>query len=109
MTFTAMLVRGSAIHRLWREHHRTGGAIHGVPFAWASSGDYFTGILTAEQVGVLRTHPAVRLEAVDVPARPFVEAPPEAESAKPPTLSLPPRVQPQPQQPKGGGPKAPTR
>ena len=62
MVFTAKLLRGSPIWRLWREHARTGGDVMGVQFRWAAGNDYVTEALTLEQITALRGANGVVLE-----------------------------------------------
>lgn len=63
MTFTARIKPHSAVWNMWRNSHRISGAIHGVMFSGRNSGsDFFSGILTAEQINALKDHPGVILE-----------------------------------------------
>lgn len=64
MTFTARLVRGSPIWRLWTDHHRTGGLVAGTRFHWVVGGDFVTGELMPHQVGPLLGLPDVRVEMI---------------------------------------------
>lgn len=64
MTFTARLVRGSPIWRLWTDHHRTGGLVAGIRFQWTAGGDFATGELMPHQVGPLLGLADVRVEMI---------------------------------------------
>ncbi|MDE2467856.1 MAG: hypothetical protein KGL35_03730 [Bradyrhizobium sp.] len=64
MTFTAFLVRGSPIWRLWTDHHRTGGLVAGIRFHWTAGGDFATGELMPHQVGPLLGLADVRVEMI---------------------------------------------
>lgn len=64
MTFTARLVRGSPIWRLWTDHHRTGGLVAGTRFHWVAGGDFATGELMPHQVGPLLGLADVRVEMI---------------------------------------------
>ncbi len=75
MVFTAKLLRGSPIWRLWREHARVGGQVMGVQFHWVAGNDYVTEALTLEQINALRGNAGVVLEGhghgdVVVPVQP---------------------------------------
>ena len=63
MVFTAKLLRGSPIWRLWREHARTGGEVAGIAFRWAIGNDYVTEALSVDQISSLRGVAGVVLEA----------------------------------------------
>ena len=62
MVFTAKLIKGAPIWRLWRDHNRVGGQVMGVQFHWVAGNDYVTEALTLEQINALRGNAGVVLE-----------------------------------------------
>ena len=78
MQFTAELKRYTATWKLWRQHHRVGGEIGGVKFAWVAGDRYVTGALNTTQVQSVSRAPDVVLLVTGAPVSvPAVELPVE--------------------------------
>lgn len=70
MVFTARIVRHSVVWKLWREHRRTSGVVHGTVFRWVAGDDYVSDELASRQISDLKHNPNVRLEMATNAAAP---------------------------------------
>ena len=81
MQFSARIRLDSFLDKTWRGTNRAGGRVLGVLFTRKGS-HYIADWLTAEQIALLRDHPAVELEmagvAPSMPAERPSETPPKA-------------------------------
>jgi hypothetical protein len=77
MNFTAKLKRTSHVYTAWRSANRVSGEVGGAIFRLVPGPDYVSGTLNVTQIGMLRHHSSVVLEATDVapPVMPVVVAP----------------------------------